>query len=287
MTSLRLTSLVSEDEWDLDSQLKTGLGVQALSGVNGIGMPPVSVQWSEGAGDGSTFRGQRLLARDIDIRLNVLGRDRAHLVELVRSLGLTLSGPCRLYFREDDGQEWYADVIRVGGGGFVYGTDTTGERELNTVVTFRSGDPYWTSVNLTRKILNSGSTTTDFLSSLASMPVSSSQQIGSITLENRGNAQAFPLWEIRGPGHSFVADLGNGSRFEWNGALAEGESLLINTQQGTVTDGTGANRYGELGSAPRLWAIPPGIWVAEASLIDTSAATSVACSWATRRWMLV
>lgn len=287
MPSLRLTSLVSGEEWDLDSQLKTGLGVQALSGVNGIGMPPVSVQWSDGAGDGSAYRGQRFLARDLDIQLNILGHSRPHLVEMVRSLGLTLAGPCRLFFRENDGEEWYTDVIRVGGGGYVYGRDTTGHRELDMVVTLRAGDPFWTSVDLTRKTLTTGGSATPFLSALAGLPVASSQQIGEIALENVGNAQAFPVWKLVGPGRNFVADLGNGSRFEWRGTLAVGETLTIDTQLCTVIDGAGLNRYGELGPAPRLWAIPPGFWVTEASLLDTATETSVTCSWATRRWMLV
>ncbi|MET9861957.1 phage tail family protein [Streptomyces smyrnaeus] len=285
MPKLQLESPL--DILSLNGIQDTGTGVQALSGATGLGLPPVSVQWLEGAGDGATYRGRRVLPRDIDLPLDVLGRDRGHLKQILARLSLMLADQCTLALIEDDGTRWTTEVVRVGGGEYVYGADSTGERDMQMVITLRAPDPYFTSSIVSSKTVGGDAGTAGFLSSLAGLPVASSQAIGEITLENPGEAPAYPLWEVYGPGRDFKAVSQSGETLLWEGALLAGEKLIVDTRKGTVVDASGANQYGLLAPAPRFWTIPPGTTSAEATLIDVTPASRIVCTWRARKWMVV
>ena len=285
MPRLHLES--ATDSFNLDDVLMRGTGVQALTGTAGLGLPPVSVQWLQGAGDGAVYRGRRVLPRDIDLPLHLLGRDREHLKSMVSRLAVMLAGECTLRLVEGDGTDWSVAVHRVGGGDYIYGQDTIGATDLSTVLTLRAGDPFFTySRPSTKRISNSGAGR-GLLKGLARLQVSSSQAIGTILLSNLGDAPAYPVWDIVGPGRDFKAISVTGEGFHWTGVLAPGETLRIDTQVGTVRDGRGVNRYAQLAPAPRLWSIPPGTTQATASLENVTSASSVTCSWRPRKWVVI
>lgn len=109
-----------------------------------------------------------------------------------------------------------------------------------------------------------------FVKNLAHLPVTPGAANGTMTLENPGDVDAYPIWELSGPGRNFRAISPRGEVLEWLGTLAADESLVIDTQAGTVLDGKGENRYAELGETPRMWTIPPGETVAEIQFEATS-----------------
>jgi hypothetical protein len=281
------------DVINLNEQYEVGTGVQVISGITGLGLPPRTVQWLEGAGDGSLYRGRRILSRDIDLPLDIVGRDRTHLKRLLSRLSLMLASPCTLTLVEDDGTRWATDVIHTGGGDYTYGDTSTGERDLQTVVSFRAPDPYFTSSAASSKQIGGNDGTGSFLSSMVTLPVASSQAIGTMDLENTGDADSYPIWKVYGPGRNFeaIAPLRSGQTtpesFRWEGTLGAGDVLTIDTKAGTVTDQTGANRYADMAPAPRLWSIAPGISTAEASLIDVTPASKIVCSWRPRKWTVI
>jgi len=272
---------------DLDSISHSGYGYEVLSGVSGLGMASRNVQWVEGAGDGARYRGKRVNSRSIDIPLHVLGVDRTHLLQLVAALELMLAEPFTLYFVEDNGTEWYCDVVFTGGFNPVYGTDTIGNVDLTTVITVQAGDPYWTSAVRASKSIKITAGAGNLLSNLVALPVSSGSVIGSITLENTGTAPAYPTWEVYGPGDTFTAISPKGETLKWNGSLADGEILTLDAIKGTVTDQDGVNRYAELDTAPRFWSVTPGVKTVTASLSDATTASKIVCSWRTRKWLVI
>ncbi|WAB08723.1 minor tail protein [Streptomyces phage Andris] len=274
------------DTLDLNEIMDKGLGYQVKAGVTGFGLPPVSVQWLEGAGDGAVYRRKRVLTRDIDIPLEILARDRTHLQELLSRLALALAGQCTLTLLDDDGTRWTTDVHRVGGGEYAYGESTIGEREFETVITFRAGDPYWISSEAQIRSIG-GSTSGAFLNNMVTMQVSASQAIGEIQLQNSGDAEAYPIWEIIGPGANFEATSPSGERLSWSGTLGVNDRLIIDTRKGTVVDQTGANRYAELDTAPRFWTVKPGLSTATAQLEEINSNSKITCTWRPRKWMVI
>ncbi len=272
---------------DLNGVATDGYGFQAISGANIFGLPPVVNQWWEGAGDGSIFRGKRVRSRDGDLPIYILGDSRAHLKQLLSRLTRVLAFPCDLVVQDEDGSQWATTVVRSGGGGFVYGEDTIGDRDMSMVLTFTSGDPYFTSREVSVQQVGGVATASAFLSSIVSLPVSPTSTIGTMTIENTGDAEAFPTWVVYGPGNNFKAVSPSGQTLWWKGSLLSGEWLTLDTKEGTVIDHLGVNRYAELAAAPRFWSVPPGVTGSQVSLQGTIDTSKIVCFWRARKWMVV
>ncbi|MEU5427612.1 phage tail family protein [Streptomyces olivoreticuli] len=277
---------------DLNEVASTGYGYQAKAGLTGMGLPSVTVQWLEGAGDGARYRGQRVLPRDLDLPLYILGRNRQHLESLISRLARAVASACSLVAIDEVGVRWSTTVVRTGGGD----VQLDGGDDVETTITFRSPDPYFTAENVSMQGIGGKRTARPFLSSLVAMPLQASQAIGDIQLDNVGDADAYPVWEVHGPGRDLilrspVRQSLHGApvrdTLRWEGNLGLSEKLIVDTRAGTVTDGAGVNRYPELAAAPRFWTVPPGTSTVHASLLDTTADSRIVCSWRPRKWMVV
>jgi hypothetical protein len=108
-----------------------------------------------------------------------------------------------------------------------------------------------------------------------------------MTLDNTGDAIAYPVWTVFGPGDTFKAISPTGETLFWNASLSAGQRLTIDTRSGTVVDGTGTNRYASLAPAPRFWSLPPGTLTCTASLLNTTTASKIVCSWQARKWLVI
>ncbi|MGW3336213.1 phage distal tail protein [Streptomyces sp. NPDC001009] len=280
---MKLELSSASDRLDLAGVEADGVGFQALAGITGLGLPQLSVQWLEGAGDGAAYRGRRVLPRDIDIPLDIVGRDRPHLAELVTRLARVLADECTLTYIDSEGVRWSTAVHWIGGGAIDPGA---GERDAQTVITLRAPSPYFLA-DSPQTVTIGGAAVGAFLSSMSSMPLASSQAIGSVQLSNEGDVPAFPVWEVTGPGDSFKAISPTGETLQWSGTLAAGEKLIVDMGAGTVKDGTGTNRYSLLNTAPRFWSLPAGSSTVTASLLNTTTASKVVCSWRPRKWVVV
>lgn len=274
------------DTIDLNEVLTRGKGVQATAGAFGLGLPPVSVQWLEGAGDGGVYRGKRVLSRDIDLPLWFQADSRRDLQGLLTRFARVMAGEMTLSLTDDDGSTWAATVHRVGGGDYTYGTDTVGERTFRTVVTLRAGDPYWVSTKPIKQVVKTVEGV-GLLPELTKLQLSSGQTFGTILLDNPGDAPAYPIWTITGPGTNFKAVSPSGEVFEWVGSLNAGESLTIDAARGTVVDEAGVSRYADFAAAPRLWRIPPGTNEATVSIDSSVAGTEIECLWYPRKWLVI
>ncbi|MEU2854136.1 phage distal tail protein [Streptomyces syringium] len=282
MTTLLLDT--ERDSLDLNGVQTYGAGFQATAGLTGLGLPAVNVQWLEGAGDGARHRGQRILPRDIDMPLDIVGWDRRHLTELVSRLARALAGECSLVLVDAEGVRWTTPVYRVGGGE----VSLEGGTDIQTVITFRAPDPYFTASAVSTQQVGGEQNTAPLLSSLTSLPLAASQAIGDIELDNVGDVAAYPVWTVYGPGRDLTVTSPDGREtLRWEGTLDASETLIVDTRTGTVTDGKGANRYALLAPAPRFWTVPPGTSTAHVSLLDTTADSRVECSWRARKWMVI
>ncbi|MCY0921660.1 MULTISPECIES: phage distal tail protein [Streptomyces] len=281
MTALLLES--ERDVLDLNGVADEGVGYQATAGATGFGLPSVAAQWLEGAGDGSRFRGRRILPRDLDIPLDIVGQNRAHLGSLISRLARVVSEDCTLALVDEQGVRWSTPVVWTGGGEL----DLDGATDVQTVISFRAPDPYFTASTVSTQSVVGDPGTRPFLSAISSMPLAASQAIGSIQLDNGGDVPAYPVWEIYGPGRDLTVTSPTGETLRWTGSLTAAEKLVVDTRAGTVIDGKGANRYSLLDSAPRFWTVPPGVSTASVRFLDTTAASRIVCSWRPRRWMVI
>lgn len=282
---MKLELSSSSDRLDLNGFETDGLGFQALAGATGLGLPQLAVQWLEGAGDGAAYRGRRVLPRDMDIPLDIVGRDRVHLSELVTRLARVLADESglTLTYIDNEGVRWSTAVAWVGGGEMDAGA---GSRDVQTVITLRAPSPYFLSES-PQTVTIGGATAGAFLSSMSSMPLASSQAIGTVQLSNEGDVAAYPVWEVTGPGDNFKAISPTGKTLHWTGTLTAGQKLIVDMGAGTVKDGTGANWYASLATAPQFWSVAPGTSTATASLLNITSASKVVCSWRPRKWVVI
>lgn len=261
-------------------------GLQVLAGVTGLGLPDVSVQWFEGAGDGATWQGSRVLPRDIDLPLLADGLTPEGVQALISALATVFdprTGPARLWLVRGD-ERRFADVVRVSGGSWTSGTDSDGDSWVRTLITVRAGDPYWTREASSDFEVRISAEGRGLLPKLAHLRLTSSQAMGSRTVENPGDSVAYPVWRVTGPGSNFTAISPTGQVLRWEGVLTAGETLTFDTRAGTVVDQTGANRYDRLAPAPRFWSVEPGESEVSVTLDGATTDSRITCSWQPRWW---
>lgn len=266
-------------------------GIQARVAMRGTGLPPVALQWFEGAGDGATYRSARVLPRTLDMPLKVTGVDRAdvwgHYSLLARVLAPE-NGPATLSV-DLGGVGWFTEVYRSGGGDLDWEKDTDGATQAMTVVTLVAGDPYWRRVNEESRVIVPGGLGRGLLSgvgALSGLEVSTTTGLGVTSLDNTGDVEAFPVWRITAPFTDFTLTNALGEVLKWNGPKASGW-IEVNTRLGTVVDEAGANQYAALDPTPRFWSIKPGATEVTVEVTDAvGGATSISVFWRPRKWMV-
>ena len=268
-----------------------GLNVRAGLDVRGMGMPPVSTQWFEGAGDGASYRGARVLARVLDVPFKVYGANRAEVwdrVSLIARIFAPLAGDVRLTI-ELDGEEWYVDVRRTGGGDWVWGEDTDGATYLKTIVTVQAGDPFWQRTNEESKQIILAGLGRGLLKTpsprLSALRVSTTAAFGTVTFSNSGDVDAFGQWRVTAPFTDFALISGLGEELIFEDAKATGW-IDVDMELGTITDELGANRYDGLAATPRFWSIPPGESEADVLVTAATSASKITVIWSPRKWVM-
>lgn len=274
-------------------------GIAAKSRLRGTGLPPVSTEWFEGAGDGASFRGGRTLARVMDVDLKVYGIDRNAVRERLSLLGRIFSlrnAPVRLTV-ELDGDEWFVDVVRTGGGDWAWDSDTDGRTFVKTIITVQAGDPYWTRVDEEQRLLVPGGLGVGMLGpgvSLVTLSLSSSSGFGSVDFENAGDVPAYGVWTIRAPFTQIELVSQAGETLLWGtggdgvaGASKATGFVQIDMELGTAVDELGANMYGGFGPVPRFWEIPEGLSTATVNVVGASGgSTQIEVIWRAKRWVM-
>lgn len=273
-------------------------GVQAKIQMRGTGLPPVSTQWFEGAGDGASFRGGRNLARVMDMTIKVFSGDgRAAVRDRLSLLGRIFSlraGDVRLTANLD-GDEWFVDVRRTGGGDFDWEADTDSVSYIKTVITLQAGDPYWTQLDQESQKLTTGGTGRGLLKAapLSNLELSTTTALGVGEIENTGDVPVFGVWTIKAPFSGFELTSPFGESLLWGtagdgvpGAVKGTGFIVVNMELGTAVDESGANAYGGFGPVPRFWAVEPGVSEVGVLVNDPTGDTEVLVIWNPKRWVM-
>lgn len=234
------------------------------SGAAGFGVAPTSVIIREGAGAGgrhrSTRRGPRSILFPV-LMFGSVGELENMMRRLARLMNDTYSAPI-LAAHYPDGSIYETEFHYEGGLDPQYGNDTNVRDFIKIALQLRSPSPYWTNRIATdypfvsptagRGLIRTGN-------SFSKLRISSGQILGDVVVNNAGDVEAFPVWTIKGPGNYFEAiRRKDGATFRYNSVLTASNIVTVNTQEKTVVDQTGADRYTSMSTAPKLFSIPPG-----------------------------
>ncbi|ANC31426.1 phage tail domain-containing protein [Isoptericola dokdonensis] len=279
MVTLALQLAGATDAITLTEYVPGGGDAFIARGFEGAGFPDIETHWFDAAGEGAVFRGARPLPRDFKLPLRVVGENREQVAETLSRIALLLDprmAPPSLRVVEPTGDAWSTQVVRTGKADWAWGTDTNGRTYVKTTVPLR-GSPFWTRERPSDFKIETGSGTARGLLTgpLSALRLTSGQAQGARTITVAGDAVAYPTITVTGPGDHLVATSPSGETISWDGSLVAGEKLIIDHSAGTVVDGTGANRYSELGTAPRFWALPPGKSTVSVALANASPGTIV------------
>lgn len=229
----------------------------------------------ESAADGGRLRFARREMRELDIPILVSGADRGDVEQGLRQLSRMMhwkTGPLpRIIFRLDSGARYELEVHLVASSET---DDVALEHESAHLLTFRAPDPYWSAMDAVEIPALVAASADPFLPYLSRLQVGASQVLGSVLVENPGDVSSPVVWVIKGPADSVSITRADGVGFGLD-AISVGETVTVDTRAKTVRDQAGANRYGLLGPAPKLFHVPGGSTVIGVQAVGATSATRV------------
>lgn len=239
--------------------------VASSMGLLGMDMPPIQFVEDEIFGQpGSVLRTVKTKTRDVDIPLIVRGATEAALAAAVRTLSQALNpnGDGNLVVTSADGTQRYL-LCRYRGG-------FEGDQALRfayrnhriVVLSFHANDPYWRDPAAT-SVQYSVNNTGAFLGTpFLPLHISGSSISGTVTINNMGDVNAYPIWTINGPASTIVLTNNTTGQVINLGAyvLAAGHYITIDTNplvKTVLLDGV-TNLYSYLTGTPQLWPLQTG-----------------------------
>lgn len=236
-------------------------------GVSGLGAAPYVLTSDPHPRGGARLRHVQPQPRTIVWPLLVKGGDHLRFTANWRALARAFTRT----LREGSGT---LEVLRPDGTGrriaVYYSQGFDGQGDTATGITWDSAvltlwceDPYWEDLQ-PRTVHRETGTPGDFLAPYPN--VSSSQVLGATTVDNPGDVDVWPTWQITGPataitftrddtGDEFVLTMGD----TVHGALLADETVTISTDPLRVVSGTGENLLDGLNWPEAvLWSLPPG-----------------------------
>lgn len=147
------------------------------------------------------------------------------------------------------------------------------------VLTFKATDPYWRDVVDTQFFYNWLPDTTEFFDApFLPLNLSNPYRTSITTLSNDGQLDAWPVWQITGPGSNpSIRNLTTGQSLVLAANLADSQVITIDTQPGrkTVVDQGQANYFPNLSVTSTLWPLVKGTNVVQIEMNNTGATSQV------------
>jgi hypothetical protein len=253
-------------------------------GFTGFGITPTTVRIEPSAGVGGVFRHSRRGVRDVDLPVTILGSSREDVQTKLRRLArITQDARGPMVFRATygSGEQLFLNLHYTGGAESQWGSDNAGRTFCRWVLSAQAPQPFWESLTKQTISIAGGGTGRGLLPELSKLKVSSSEALGEVTITSNADVEVYPVWTINGPVTDFTVSDGVNS-FTIEGTIAEGETITVDTENKTVTDGGGNNVYSLLGPAPKLFSFQPGETLLEVTGTDTNSSTLVNAEYALR-----
>lgn len=237
-------------------------GFTTLGGWDGFDLPPYELSsTTPGGWDGGLVNDVRAGIREVYVPLQVHAETTEGLRAIKRQLAAVLNprnGDTTLIVSHRNG-----DTRKISGrytGGFDGAlSDGQGTWWQNLGITLLCHEPFWQGPQIIASRFSAGTAPTFFGSPFFPLAIGAGQAIGSVTISNVGDETAYPVWTVAGPGEDLAVTSGDRS---WgiDGAIADGETLTIDTRRGvqTVTDAVGDSHWDRVTPNSDLWALQPG-----------------------------
>lgn len=232
--------------------------------MQGRYMPPIEfVEDDVPSQDGSRLRQIRVRPRELAIPIDVLVASLEALRPVMRALVKTFSparGDGRLRILSADG------VSRELTCRYRQGLELQEEfravlGQQRAVVVFRAVDPYWYDAAPTSRSFRA-STPVNFLGDpFLPIKLSSDSVLGTQTVVNDGDVEAWPMWTVAGPATSVLLEnVTTGQQIDLPITLIAAQSVVIDTRpfRKTVRRNDGSNLYGSLTATSSLWPLGEG-----------------------------
>lgn len=269
------------------------LGWFTLPEVTGLGAAPQRLVTDDDPRGGVRVRHVQASARIITWALHIYGADHLEFLSRWRRLARAFAqtsnkGPGLLTITQPDGTSREIEAYYQEG---FDNTPTAGRRADDVVITLLCEDPYWRDAEPTviQRVFTSG---TSYLSPY--LTVSSGQVLGSSTLTNPGDVDAWPDWTITGPA-SLVTATKLATNETWTldpntaglpggGTVTAGKTVRITTRRPSVRGPNGEIWTGALNwPVAELWGIDQGDNPVQINVSGAGAGTSVVLSFRARR----
>lgn len=258
-------------------------GIFMMPGATGLDAPPFELHSDDSPNlDGGIFRDARAVAREIMLPVYLHGIDRRTVKQLKSRLVAALNpkkGFCVLKFVEGDAVPRYLKCYYKSGMEGSETEDQSGFTWKKFGIQLTAYDPYFYSddVQVAQWEFGGG---TAFLSEGADgdagtpddvpfMPlhINAGMVSGSeVTVNNPGDVEAWPRWELTGPikGFEFTSPTGQSfgvtAPLDGSDTVPGGRTLIVDTRPGfkSLKDNLGTNYWPDLDANPQLWSIPEG-----------------------------
>lgn len=264
-------------------------GFQVTRGVTGIFGPPITIKRLTRPGlPGAVTTDVRHEVAEITIPCHTTGTSRSAVQQLLETFATSTDpteGEGLLQHTRLDGSVRSIYCRFVGGLGSASDA-ARGPVAAILPLVFQADDPYWLGAVHTQGFVGGSSPSWFNMGTTGAwfpIPLGSSTILGDVEIDNVGTKEAYPVWTIIGPGTSpYVENTDTGERFSFDGLeLATGELLRINTEDKTVQQADGANRFQDL-SEYDLWPLGKGVNNVHIQLTGSTAASYVSVAYQDR-----
>jgi hypothetical protein len=269
----------------------TGPDYVLETGATGFGIPQPQVRIDPSAGNGGKFKYLKRGVRVLDLPIAILSNDQENLEPKLRRLARAMAQDFTLKATYATGEVWSIVLYLDGGAETTFGSDAN-KFFARWVISARAPQPFWVSAQAITFSVQATEVERGLLGlsdgqrSLSQLQVSSGQALGTILITNTGDVETPVSWRIDGPASSVEVQLNGGTGFSYEDELLTGESILINTDLGTVLTETGANAYSGLGAAPKLFDLPAGNSIVNITATGADEETKISGSFNPRREVL-
>ncbi|WP_256123047.1 phage tail domain-containing protein [Streptomyces sp. LUP47B] len=233
-------------------------------GAKGLDMPGYDFSQDQSPGiDGYAIRQVRAQGKEIALPV-AFWADDSRTAYLARRRGLIRSlnpkrGEGTLTVTQSDGAARTIGARYSAGLEGDESLDAAGARWCMGVLTFACPSPFWLGPEVTTEWRAAVSGT--FFPVLP-LVVGNSQVLGSVTVDNDGDDDAFPVWTITGPATAVsLTNVTTGDVLVLAHTITVGDTIVIDTrerQQTALLNGA-TNLWGDLSDASTMWALEPGI----------------------------